>query len=160
MDTKNLGKQVQRIAEPIARALALDLMEVVCQGKGTGLMIRVILDKDGGIGIRDCEQFHQSLSRALDVADPVPYAYRLEVSSPGIDRPLKNIKDYRRVVGKLLQVNIQDPLEGQRQIVGRLSSLTDSGVTLMVRTGKEKKFNQEIELLWDSIKEAKQLVEF
>ncbi len=159
LDTKNLGKQVQLIAEPIARALELDLIEVLCQGKGAGTVIRVTLDKEGGVGIRDCEEFHQSLSRALDVADPVPYAYRLEVSSPGVDRPLKDRKDYQRVVGKILQVKVQDPEGGRRQVVGRLSAITETGVMLTVRTGKQRK-TDEIELLWDSITEAKQQVEF
>ena len=159
LDTKYLGKQVQLIAEPIARALDLDLLEITCQGKGAGSVVRITLDKNGGVGLRDCEQFHQSLRRALEVADPVSFAYRLEVSSPGVDRPLKNLKDYQRVVGKVLQVKIQDPDGGQQQVIGRLSILTKTGVTLSVRTGKQQK-THEVELLWDSITEAKQLVEF
>lgn len=159
LETKDLGKQVQFIAEPIARALDLDLVEVLCQGKGAGSVIRITLDKEGGVGIRDCEQFHQSLSRALDVADPVPHAYRLEVSSPGVDRPLRNRKDYQRVVGKILQVKVQNPEGLQQQVTGRLLALSDSGVILTVKTGKQRKTN-EVELLWDSIREAKQQVEF
>ena len=159
LDTKYLGKQVQLIAEPIARALDLDLLEIACQGKGVGSVVRITLDKDGGLGIRDCEQFHQSLRRALEVVDPVPFAYRLEVSSPGVDRPLKNLKDYQRVVGKVLQVKIQDPGGGPQQVIGRLSALTETCVTLSVRTGKQQK-THEVELLWDSITEAKQQVEF
>lgn len=159
LDTKYLGKQVQLIAEPIARALDLDLLEIACQGKGAGSVVRITLDKDGGVGIRDCEQFHQSLHRALEVADPVPFAYRLEISSPGVDRPLKNLKDYQRVVGRVLQVKIKDPEGGQQQVIGRLSALTNTGVTLSVRTGKQQK-THEVELLWDCITEAKQQVEF
>jgi len=159
LDTKNLGKQVQLIAEPIARALDLDLLDISCQGKGAGSVVLITLDKNGGVGIRDCEQFHQSLRRALEVAESVPFAYRLEVSSPGVDRPLKNLKDYQRLVGKVIQVKIQDPEGEQQQVIGRLSALTESGVTLLVRTGKQQK-THEVELLWDSITEAKQQVEF
>ena len=159
MTTKDFGKQVHRIAEPIAWALNLDLLGVVCQGKGASLVVHITLNKEGGVNIRDCEQFHQSLSRALDVADPVPHAYRLEVSSPGVDRLLKNRKDYQQVVGKILQVKVHDPGGGQRQVIGRLFALTETGVTLMVRTGKQQKAD-EVELCWDSIIEAKQDVEF
>ena len=159
MDTKDLGKRVQDVADPIARALDLELLEVRCQGKGTGTVICVTLDKEGGLGIRDCEQFHQSLSRALDVTAPVPCAYRLEVSSPGVDRPLKERKDFRRVVGRLLQVRVQDPNGEDRQVVGRLSALTESGITLVVQSGKQRK-TKEIELAWGSIAGAKQEVEF
>lgn len=154
-----MGNQVQLIAEPIAQALDLDLLEIACQGKGTGSVVCITLDKDGGVGIRDCEQFHQSLRRALEVADPMLFACRLEVSSPGVDRPLKNLKDYQRVVGKVLQVKIQDSEGGQQQVIGRLSALTEIGVTLSVRTGKQQK-THEVELLWDCITEAKQQVEF
>ena len=159
MDTKNLGKRVQDIAEPIARALGLELLEVRCQGKGAGTVVCVALDKEGGLGIWDCEQFHQSLSRALDVVAPVPYAYRLEVSSPGVDRPLKERKDFRRVVGRLLRVRVQD-LDGEdRQVIGRLSAMTQLGITLVIQSGKQRK-TSEIDLSWDSIVGAKQEVEF
>jgi len=159
VDTKDLGKQVQDVADPIARALDLELLEVRCQGKGTGTVICVTLDKEGGLGIRDCEQFHQSLSRALDVAAPAPCAYRLEVSSPGVDRPLKERKDFRRVMGRLLEVRVQDPDGEDRQVVGRLSALTESGITLVVQSGKKRKIN-EIDLSWECITGAKQKVEF
>ncbi len=159
METKDLGNRVRLIAEPIARALDLDLLEVNCQGKGMGLVIRVILDKDGGVGIRDCEQFHQSFRRALDVADPEPFPYRLEVSSPGVDRPLKSLKDYQRVMGKVLQVKTQGSGGEPQQVIGRLTDLTQNGITLTVSSGKHGK-PHEIELFWDSITEAKQQVEF
>ena len=159
MDTKDLGKRVQDIAEPIARALDLELLEVRCQGKGTVTVICVTLDKKGGLGIRDCEQFHQSLRRALDVEVPAPYVYRLEVSSPGVYRPLKERKDFRRVLGRLLRVRVQDTDGGDRQVIGRLSAMTESGITLVVQLGKQRKAN-EIDLSWDSITEAKQEVEF
>ena len=160
MGTKDLGKRIQDIAEPIARALDLELLEVQCQGKGTGIVICVTLNKEEGLGIRDCEQFHQSLSRALDVAAPEPYGYRLEVSSPGVDRPLKERKDFRRVVGRLLRVRVQDLDGGNHQVIGRLLAMTESGITLVVQSGKRRKTINEIDLSWDSIVGARQEVEF
>ena len=161
LGTKDLGKQVQLIAEPIARALDLEVLEVICHGRGAGSAIRITLDKEGGVGIRDCEQFHQSLSRALAVADPIPFEYGLEVSSPGVDRPLKNPQDFRRVMGKLLKVKIQDPDAEPQQVIGRLTAVTEAGLTLTVQTGKQRKTHaHEVEVFWNSIIEGKQQVEF
>jgi ribosome maturation factor RimP len=159
LDTKDLGKRVQGVAEPIARALGLELLEVRCQGKGAGTVICVTLDKEGGLGIRDCEEFHRSLRRALDVAVLVSYEYRLEVSSPGVDRPLKELKDFRRVVGRLLQVRVQDFNGEYRQVIGRLSAISESGITMVIQSGKQRK-TSEIDFSWDSITEAKQEAEF
>ncbi len=158
LDRTGLRKQVYDIADPIAKALNLELVEVQCHGKGRGSVIRVTLDREGGIGIRDCEQFHHSLSHALDVADPVPHAYRLEVSSPGIDRPLKQLKDYQRVLGKVLRVKVQEQVQGQQIVIGRLSAVNPESVVLTVRSGKHRANEQDIELPWDAIIEAKQEV--
>ncbi|MDT7042314.1 ribosome maturation factor RimP [Candidatus Nitronereus thalassa] len=159
LGTKDLGKQVQLIAEPIARALDLEVLEVICHGRGAGSAIRITLDKEGGVGIRDCEQFHQSLSRALAVADPIPFDFGLEVSSPGVDRPLKNPQDFQRVMGKLLKVKFQDPGAEPQQVIGRLVAITETGLTLTVQTGKQRQ-SQEVEIFWNSILEGKQQVEF
>lgn len=107
VERKDLGAQVQAIASPIAKALSLDLVEVSCQGGGNGIMVRVTIDKAGGVGIVDCEAFHHSLGRALDVADPIPHSYKLEVSSPGLDRPLKTPEDFQRFNWKINQGQIE-----------------------------------------------------
>lgn len=161
MDTKALWKQVYDIADPIAQALQLELLEVFCYGKGPGAVIQVILDKEGGIGIKDCERFHRSLSHALDVADIVTYSYRLEASSPGLDRPLKQRKDYQRAVGKILRVKTLEKSDNEvRQIfVGRLTRVNQNGLVLNVRTSKQKAKKQDVELQWETIVEARREVE-
>ena len=98
---QSLEQQIEHIASPLAKAHDVDLVEICCLGKGAGSCIRITIDKLDGVGIQECEALHHSLSRALDVLDPVPHAYRLEVSSPGLDRPLKHRKDYQRALEKI-----------------------------------------------------------
>ena len=154
-----LGSQVHRIAEPIAKALRLEIVEGECHGKGAKTIVRVIVEKEGGVGIQDCEQFHHSLGRALDVADPVPHAYRLEVSSPGLDRPLRQRKDYDQAVGRNIRVKVHDPVHGNGTLVGQLTEVDDRGITLQVPVRKSRTHRQ-VALEWDAIAQAKREVEW
>ena len=121
--------------------------------------MRVIVDKEGGVGIQDCERFHQSLSRALVVADPIPHAYRLEVSSPGLDRPLKQRKDYDLAVGRNIRVKVHVPVHGKGTLVGQLAEVDDRGITLQVPVRKSKT-RRRVPLEWDAIAQAKREVEW
>ena len=87
---------------------------------------------DVGVTLDDCERAHKALGPALDVADPFPHAYTLEVSSPGLDRPFKRIQDYRRAIGKRVTLKLKEPLAGQWRLVGTLIDVTDEAVTLEV----------------------------
>ncbi|MCZ6802138.1 MAG: ribosome maturation factor RimP [Nitrospirae bacterium] len=157
MVDKSLGTRIQEIAIPIATALDLELVEVLYQGRGSKSVIRVTIDKVDGVGISDCEQFHHSFSKALDVADPLPYAYRLEVSSPGLDRPLLKPEDYQRVVGKLVRVKLREPLSGEWLILGRLSTVMDTGIEVMSQQGKT---TNPVNVPWEIIAQAKLEIEF
>lgn len=154
-----LESQVQRIAEPIAKALRLDIVAVECHGKGAKTIVRVFVEKEGGVGIQDCEQFHHSLGRALDVADPVPHAYRLEVSSPGLDRPLKQRKDYDQAVGLNIRVKVHAPVQGKRTVIGQLTEVDDRGITLQVPVRKSRT-SQRVVLEWDAVAQTKREIEW
>lgn len=126
---------VDRISEavsPILWTLGLELVDVVCVGQGPRSVVRVFIDKLGGVTLDDCERAHKALGPALDVTDPFPHAYTLEVSSPGLDRPFKRIQDYRRAVGKLVSLKLREPLAGQWRLVGTLTDVADRTVTLAV----------------------------
>jgi ribosome maturation factor RimP len=99
--------RLQEIISPILWSLGLDLVEVLCVGQGPRSIVRVLIDKPGGVTITDCEQAHKALGPALDVADPFPHAYTLEVSSPGLDRPFKRLEDYRRALGKRVNIKLR-----------------------------------------------------
>ncbi len=154
-----LGSQVHRVAEPIARALHLEIVEVECHGRGAKTVVRVIVEKEGGVGIKDCEQFHHSLARALDVADPVPHAYRLEVSSPGLDRPLKQRKDYDQAIGRNIRVKVRDPIHGNGTFIGQLAEVNDQGITLQVPVRKSRT-RRQVPLQWEAIAQAKREIEW
>lgn len=159
MGVNDLGSQVRHIAEPIALALGLDVVAVECHGKGGHTIVRVIVDKEGGVGIAECEQCHHSLSRALDVADPIPHSYRLEISSPGLDRPLKQRQDYQRAVGRTIRVKVLHPINGNRTFIGRLTGVTEQGLTLQIQT-KQSRTNGRMDVQWNAIAQARREIEW
>jgi ribosome maturation factor RimP len=112
--------------------LGLELADVICVGQGPRSVIRVFIDKPEGVTLDDCERAHKALGPALDVADPFPHAYTLEVSSPGLDRPFKRIQDYRRAVGRRVTLKLRAPLADQWRLVGTLADVTEDAVTLEV----------------------------
>ena len=155
----SLEQRIEQVASPLARALDVDLVEIICLGKGAGSCIRVTIDKPEGVGIQECEQLHHSLSRALDVLDPLPHSYRLEVSSPGLDRPLKHRKDYQRALQKLIRLKLFNPYKGKSFIVGHLTEVSDDGICILCAQSKGKK-EYVIHIAWDMIAKGKLEVEF
>jgi ribosome maturation factor RimP len=150
---EQIVESVRRIADPIVRALDLNLIEVECIGQGSRTLLRVFIDKPGGVSLDDCEQVHHSLGHALDVNDPIPHSYTLEVSSPGLDRIFKRRSDYERALGKLVNIKLRTPVEGQWRLVGRLLGLDDEGVSLETR-------EQPVSLDWSAIAEARLEITF
>ena len=81
----------------------------------------------------DCEQLHRSLGHALVVEDPIPHSYTLEVSSPGLDRPFKDHEDYRRSIGRLVNLKLRRPSNGEWRVVGRLTETDEQRAIVEVR---------------------------
>jgi len=165
---RDVADRVRAVAAPIVRALALELADVECLGQGPGMVLRVCIDKPGGVTVQDCEHVHLSLSHALDVDDPIPHAYTLEVSSPGLDRPLKRREDYARALGKPINLKLTRPCEGQWRLVGRLLDVNEQGVTVALQPtkppapGHRKKAESvpQRHLTWDAIAAARLEVEW
>jgi ribosome maturation factor RimP len=152
-----LNLRIQEIAAPILQSHGLELVEAVCVGQGPRTVIRVFIDKPGGITLTDCEQAHRSLSPALDVIDPFPHAYTLEISSPGLDRPLRSVQDYRRLIGKPVTLKLREPIQAQWRLVGAVVEVDDRGVTLGIQ---QKKTTETIRVEFDQIALARRKVEF
>lgn len=150
-----VANRLQEIISPILWTLGLELVDVVCVGQGPRSIVRVLIDKSGGVSIADCEQAHKTLGPALDVADPFPHAYTLEVSSPGLDRPFKRSQDYHRAIGKEVNLKLRQPFEGQWRITGQLMQVDEQAVVLNVIV---MRVPQTVKLSRDMIAEAKLVV--
>ena len=127
-----VADRLQEIVSPILWTLGLELIDLECVGKGPRSVVRVLIDRPGGVTITDCEQAHKALGPALDVADPFPHTYTLEVSSPGLDRPFRRLQDYQRAIGKDVSLKLRQPFEGQWRIAGRLTQVDEQSVTVLV----------------------------
>ncbi|MBL8075485.1 MAG: ribosome maturation factor RimP [Nitrospira sp.] len=147
--------RLHEVISPILWTLGLELIDVVCVGRGPRSVVRVLIDKPGGVTITDCEQAHKALGPALDVADPFPHAYTLEVSSPGLDRPFQRTQDYQRAIGKQVNLKLRQPLEGQWRIAGELVQADEALVVLAIGTQRAP---QTIQLSRESIAEARLVV--
>ncbi|MBX3302510.1 MAG: ribosome maturation factor RimP [Nitrospira sp.] len=150
-----VADRLQEIVSPILWTLGLELIDVICVGQGPRSVVRVLINKPGGVTITDCEQAHKALGPALDVADPFPHAYTLEVSSPGLDRPFKRLQDYQRAIGKEVSLKLRRPLEGQWKITGRLMNVDEQAVVLDLTMPK---MAQAMKLDREMITEAKLVV--
>lgn len=107
---------------PVVEALGYELWELeYSAGRGTGLL-RVYIDAEAGITLDDCERVSRAVSEQLDAADPIPGQYTLEVSSPGLERPLRSPAHFARFVGEPVFVETVQPLEGRRRFKGRLAA--------------------------------------
>ncbi len=108
------------LAKPIIDRNNFELVEIEYKKEGADWYLRVYIDKEGGITIDDCESVSRELSDLLDEADPIEQSYIFEVSSPGIDRPLKTDRDYEKNNGKLVEVKLFSPLDGKKALEGIL----------------------------------------
>lgn len=154
--SRSVNDRLHEILSPILWTLGLELVEVVCLGQGPRSVVRVLIDKPGGVTITDCEQAHKALGPALDVADPFPHSYTLEVSSPGLDRPLKRLQDYQRVIGKRINVKLRQPLEGQWKVTGEVVQADERDVVLSVSS--DASVPQTLRLEFEKIVEARLVV--
>lgn len=108
-----IAERVLRIAEPVASAAGYELVDVRFTMEQGGWVLRIYLDRAGGVeqvDLHDCERMSRELSAVLDVEDPIPHAYSLEVSSPGIDRPLRTVEHFRRQVGSEVKISMAVPV--------------------------------------------------
>jgi len=126
---------VKGVAERVTSARGFELVDLELRRDRSGTQVRLFVDKEGGIGLEELQSVSEEVSAILDAEDPIEGSYTLEVSSPGLDRPLKGEADYRRFVGRLARLSSYEPVEGRRHWTGRLESVEGGGV--VVRLEKE-----------------------
>jgi len=137
MVQKKVTAFVSDLALPLAGQLGLDLVDVEYKKEGGSWYLRVFVDKEGGVTLDDCQALSQKLDNVLDSHDPIKHAYILEVSSPGIERPLKSIEDFKRFRGNMVNITTFKPQEGEKEHTGYLIDLAES--TLILKDQKKNK---------------------
>lgn len=121
-----------RLAEPLCRANGFELVHVEYQREPGGLTLRIYLDQPGGITLDDCVNMSRQLEDVLDVHEADLPPYRLEVSSPGINRPLGKLSDFERFKGRRAKIRMVTAVGGQKNFTGTLAGVTDQRVRLLV----------------------------
>ena len=130
---EQVENQIQRIVE----SEGLELVHIDYRKQGRGYLLRVDIDKEGGVNIDDCQLVSTQISTWLDVDDPIPAEYELQVSSPGLDRKFYKTADYEKFTGRLVRVKTSKAIRGLHVIVGRLESF--DGATVVVKDPAAKK---------------------
>lgn len=127
-----LENKVELLLKPLVESLGYELWgcEYLAQGKHS--VLRVYIDKVDGIGIDDCQRVSQEVGALLDVEDPITSNYSLEVSSPGVPRPIFYIWQYQRYIGKTVQIKLYQPFQGRRKYVGIIHSADDNELVILI----------------------------
>lgn len=129
---RGIAERVRSVAAEAVRAEGAELVDLEFRCEAVGWVLRLFIDKTGGIGVEDCRRVSEVVGTLLEVEDPIPHAYTLEVSSPGLTRPLRTPEDWRRSVGSLVKVVTREPVERQQAFVGRLVQAGPDAVLVAV----------------------------
>lgn len=149
-----LAAEVAGIAEPVLEGLGFRLVRVSVGGGREDRILQIMAERpDGTISVDDCETISKALSPVLDVADPLPGAYRLEISSPGIDRPLVRPSDFEDWSGHVARIELKEPVDGRRRFKGTLEGFEDGEVRIECDLGEQG--NQHLGLPVHLVSEAK-----
>jgi ribosome maturation factor RimP len=134
---QSLETRVTELAERVAASMGMEVVLLEIKGEGSHSIVRAFIDQPDGISLDDCARFSRRLSVTLDVEDWIPFRYVLEVSSPGVNRPLVKDADFRRFSGKNAKVRTRLPIEGQSNFKGKIVGVTEGRLELEVAPGKK-----------------------
>ena len=139
--------------EPVVIGMGYDLIEIEHFPNPKHGVLRLYIDKEGGVNVDDCSSVSRQISALIDVEEPVSGQFNLEISSPGSDRPLRRLVDFQRFVGSLVKLKTVMPLEGQRNFKGRLLEASED--TVVIETDDE-----EISLPMSTVEKARIVPEY
>ncbi len=149
----SLQERARRLAEEAASLFGAEVVDVELVSRGRRRLLRVLLDREGGIDLETCARVSEELSRALDREDFIPGPYTLEVGSPGVERPLRNLRDFRLKRGREVEVRTSQPLGGRQVFRGRVVGIDEEGEAVILEEEGER-----IHLPLDAIAAARQVV--
>lgn len=130
----------RNLVAPAIEKNNFELVDVEYKKEGNNWYLRVYIDKEGGVSLDDCQIISEYLSEKLDEVDPIENSYILEVSSPGIDRPLKTQRDFDKFKGSLVEVSLYQPIDKKKKYEGELVGLINDKVVIM-DNGERKEFD-------------------
>jgi len=131
-------EEIQKIAEPIIASKGFELVDLEYQREAGGWVLRVYIDRQGGIALDDCAEVSGELGAVLDIQDLIPHSYSLEVSSPGLTRRLKKIEDFQKYRDRLVKIRTFEPIHGQKNFKGVLRGTEEQ----MVRIESEGRIHE------------------
>ncbi|MDO5337510.1 MAG: ribosome maturation factor RimP [Eubacteriales bacterium] len=136
-------KKAEELLAPIVASRGFELVDVEYVKEAGTWYLRGYIDKPGGITVNDCEDVSRAFSDRLDACDFIEDSYIMEISSPGLDRPLKKEKDFARSMGKLLEIRTYRPVEKQKEFYGILTAYDDNSVTIQEEDGQKRSFDRK-----------------
>jgi ribosome maturation factor RimP len=155
--SKKVTEVVEELVTPILNDMNLELVDIEYVKEGKNWFLRVFIDSEQGVDIEQCGVVSEKLSEKLDIVDPIPYNYFLEVSSPGAERPLKKAADFERAVGKNVYIKTYEPIEGEKEFEGELTAF-DGEVVKITITQKTRK--KTIDIPYEKIANARLAIVF
>jgi len=132
VSTEEIRIRIRNIIEPLINSLGITVDNVEFSKMGGRGLLRVFIEKESGVTLDDCEHVSREIEAVLDVEDPIPYSYVLEVSSPGLDRPLKQLKDFKKYAGKTARVITFEPIDSQTFFIGKIVDVGDEEISLLL----------------------------
>lgn len=128
----NTEKRIEELIQPTVTEMGYELIDVEFVKEGPNWYLRIFIDKEGGVTIDDCEAVSKTLEKIFDEKDPIEQAYFLEISSPGIDRPLKKKEDFIKYNGEMVDVKLYKPYEGSKEYTGKLVGYDENDGTVTI----------------------------
>jgi len=133
---------ITELLTPVAKAQGVDLYDIELLKEGSSKILRLYIDKDAGVDLDDCERVSRAAEEVLDANDPIPTAYYLEVSSPGIERKLTKPAHFARYKGHKIALRLYGPVDGRKKFTGILEECADGNLTLTEEDGNARHFQQ------------------
>lgn len=137
MQRVDVTMAVENLVKPLVESEKMELVDVEYKKEGKAWYLRVFIDKDGDVKVDDCQNISYQIEKLLDVEDIIPHSYTLEVSSPGIERPLKKLKDYERFREKLAKIYLYSPVNNKKNLVGKIIDVEGDAISIEEKDGKE-----------------------
>jgi ribosome maturation factor RimP len=147
MDT--VIERVREFAESLLPAMGLELFDVQFRREGHGWVLRLVVDKEEGVTLDDCSQVSRETSDFLDVEDIIDHPYHLEVSSPGLERPLRTMAECQRHLGKKVRIKLKEEIDSQRVIIGELKQAEKDELTVLSEQGTANNIE------WENVQKAR-----